>query len=94
VLVLALIPTDPRIGTGWDKGNHLLAFSVLAVLGIRSYPAFIVPVIVGLFLYGGLIEVLQAVLPWRYADWLDILADSVGVLIGWGIERLVRLSCH
>lgn len=94
MLVLALLPSDLSISTGWDKGDHVFAFSVLAVLGIRSYPAFIVPVVVGLFLYGGLIEVLQAVLPWRHAEWLDILADSVGVLIGWGVERLVRFSGH
>ena len=37
VLVLALMPTDvPMPSTGWDKSNHLLAFSVMALLGRRA----------------------------------------------------------
>ena len=77
--------------TGWDKGDHVLSFSVLAVLGIRSYPALIVPVVVGLFFYGGFIELLQAVTPWHYAEWFDLLVDGIGIVGGWGIERIVRL---
>lgn len=92
VLVLSLGPTlDRPSSTGWVKSDHLLAFAVLAVLGIRAYPAFIIPVIVGLFLYGGLIEILQALTPYRYARWSDVFADGVGILIGWAIERVSRM---
>ena len=90
VLVLSLLPPDEIPSAGWDKANHLLAFSVLAVLGIRSYPAFIVPVLIGLTLYGGLIEILQALTPYRYAEWFDLLADIAGILLGWGLERSIR----
>jgi VanZ family protein len=90
VLVLSLLPPFEMPSTGWDKSNHLLAFSALAVLGIRAYPAFIVPVILGLLVYGGLIEVLQALTPYRYAEWFDVLANAAGLLIGWTVERLLR----
>jgi VanZ family protein len=43
-----------------------------------------------LLLYGGLIEVLQALTPYRYAEWFDVLANAAGLLIGWAVERLFR----
>lgn len=64
VLVLALMPTDvPIPRTGWDKSNHLLAFSVMALLGRRAYPGRTVAVLAGLLVYGALIEVLQSFTP-------------------------------
>ena len=84
VLVLALVPAPPRLfTTGWDKSNHLLAFSVMAWLGARAFPRWIVYVLLGLFAYGGLIEILQSLTPTRSAEWLDLLADALGILVGW-----------
>ncbi len=40
VLVLSLLPPSvPQPTTGWDKSNHLLAFGVLALLGVRAWTA-------------------------------------------------------
>lgn len=87
VLVLSLVPADtPMPGTGWDKSNHLLAFCVLALLGGRAYPDHrAVGVLPGLLAYGVLIEVLQSFTPTRSAEWSDVLADALGVLLGWGM---------
>lgn len=86
VIVLALMPTATQVpSTGWDKGNHLLAFTVLAVLGLRAYPVHTVAVLLGLLIFGGLIELLQSLTPDRMAEWADWLADSLGLLLGWGI---------
>jgi VanZ family protein len=83
ILVLALSPTAPELpGTGWDKGNHVLAFLVLTVLGCRAYPHRIAVILAGAVLYGGLIEVLQSFTPYRSADWADLIADAVGVFFG------------
>ncbi|WP_213956015.1 VanZ family protein [Variovorax sp. dw_954] len=81
VLVLALVPTvPPEIPTtGWDKSNHMLAFAVLALLGRTAYSRRLAAVAVGLFLYGGLIEVLQSFTPTRMAEWGDLFADSLGI---------------
>jgi VanZ family protein len=86
ILVLALIPTAPYLpSTGWDKSNHLLAFAVLTILGCRAYPSRIAVVLVGAMFYGGLIEVLQSFIPYRSAEWADLIADAIGVLVGRGL---------
>ena len=91
VLVLALMPTDvPMPSTGWDKSNHLLAFSVMALLGRRAYPGRTMALFAGLLAYGALIEVLQFFTPNRSADWQDIVADAVGLASGWGAGRLAQ----
>ena len=92
VMVLALMPTDmPMPSTGWDKSNHLLAFSVMALLGRRAYPCRAMVVLAGLLAYGALIEVLQSFTPNRSADWQDLVADAVGLALGWGAEQLARV---
>ncbi|MDM0110735.1 VanZ family protein [Variovorax sp. J22R133] len=81
VLVLALIPKVPDgiPSTGWDKSNHMLAFAVLGLLGRIAYPGRLVRVLLGLFAYGGLIEILQAFTPERQAEWTDFFSDSLGL---------------
>ena len=92
VLVLALMPIVPHImpSTGWDKSNHMLAFAVLAVLGLWAYPGRMVVLLLGLLAYGGLIEVLQSFTPHRFAEWADVLADALGLIVGAGLGRLLR----
>jgi VanZ family protein len=91
VLVLSLIPPAPYLPTtGWDKSNHLLAFAVLSSLGCRAYPKHILSVMVGLPLYGGLIEVLQSFMPYHLAEWGDLIADGLGVVIGFGLTVFAR----
>jgi VanZ family protein len=84
VLVLALLPPRvPMPSTGWDKVNHVLAFTVLAMLGGPSFPQRIGRVLLGLLAYGGAIELLQGLTDYRSAEWLDLLADAAGLLVGW-----------
>jgi len=37
--------------------------------------------------YGALIEILQSFTTFRSADWHDLLADGLGLLLGWLITR-------
>ena len=91
VLVLALMPIVPHMpSTGWDKSNHLLAFAALAVLGLWAYPGRMAVLLLGLLAYGGLIEVLQSFTPDRFAEWADLLADAVGLLVGAGLASQLR----
>ena len=88
VLVLALIPAPPRLfTTGWDKSNHLLAFSVMAWLGLQAFPRRVGWLLASLLAYGALIEILQSFTPTRSAEWLDLLADALGIALGWLILR-------
>lgn len=91
VLVLALIPVPHYIpSTPWDKANHALAFAVLALLGCWSFPGRTAGVLLGLLAYGAFIELLQALVPYRMAEYLDLLADGAGLLVGWQLTHLFR----
>ena len=86
VMVLALLPTEmltAPVFDWWDKAQHALAFSVLTLLGFAALPGRMLPVVTGLVLYGVLIELAQLAVGWRFAEWQDVLADSVGVLLVW-----------
>ncbi|MFZ4481047.1 MAG: VanZ family protein [Rhodoferax sp.] len=96
VLMLALIPSPPRmLSTGWDKSNHMLAFASLGALGLLAFPQRLTAVVLCVLCYGALIEVLQSFTPNRSAEWLDLLADAAGIVLGWAITglmgRLTRL---
>lgn len=89
VLTLSLMPAPPpALGTGWDKSNHLLAFATLTWLALHAFPQRLRSLLLGLLAYGALIEILQSFTPTRSAEWLDLLADCVGILLGWGAARL------
>ncbi len=86
VSYLALTPKPPEMmDTGWDKLNHALAFAVLAFSANLSYPAAPnrwIYVLLALFVYGGLIEILQTFVPGRAGEWGDLVADTVGIACG------------
>ena len=89
VMVLSLSPMEPDAPSlGWDKANHMAAFAVLALLGCRAYPSHTGFVLAGLLIYGGLIEVLQSFTSYRQAEWADLLADALGLPLGWAVAWL------
>ncbi len=68
-----------------DKVKHIAAFAALALVGRlcgRPSGLNLLIVVGGLLLYGGLIEIVQTQLPYRQGDWADLLADSLGILLG------------
>jgi VanZ family protein len=89
-LALALWPLDspPPLHTGWDKTDHLLGFVVLGLLGQAAWPGRRVWVLGGLLAFGVLIELLQGLTGYRFADSKDVLADWLGVglaALAWSI---------
>ncbi len=80
---LALTPAPPRqADLGWDKLNHLAAFSALAVVAVLGRCGPYSRIAGALLAYGGLIEALQAFIPNRSGEWADLLADAVGIALG------------
>jgi VanZ family protein len=82
--VLSLLPVaylPPAAFDWWDKAQHALAFLVLSGLGLAGYPRQVARVLLGLLIFGALIELAQALTGWRYGEWQDWLADGVGVLV-------------
>jgi VanZ family protein len=90
VLVSALMPPQIIVPPmGWDKMNHAMTFAMLAMLGCRAYPERKVQVLLGLLAYGGVIELLQSLTSYRSAEALDVVADGVGLLVGWTFTRVL-----
>lgn len=91
---LALSPAPPPgMDTGWDKLNHLLAFASLALAACFSTGSGPLPALrsaLALLAYGGLIEVLQTLLPPRQGEWADLLADAMGIGLGLLAAALLR----
>lgn len=91
VTVLSLLPStflDSGVFNWWDKAQHALAFLTLGLLGLSAYPAFALRVLLGLALFAGVIELVQAAVIWRTGDLDDWLAD----LSGLGLAGLLRYS--
>jgi VanZ family protein len=105
VLALTLTPAPPNLTIGLsheDKWHHALGFAGLTLLGLcsRASRSQHAPwrLLVFLLAVGGGIEVLQAFIPNRGAEWLDWLADAAGIAMGWGLfalaHALVRRLCR
>lgn len=77
---------DPGVS---DKLSHFLVYGVLALLGRSAYDrAPWAPLLIGLAVYGVLMEGLQAFVPGRYTSGLDALANVLGILAGSGLSVL------
>jgi VanZ family protein len=89
---LAFAPlTEPPPGLSWDKGNHALAFFVMAWLADGGYPGRSRALARwGLLLgYGLLIELVQRLLPFREFSLLDWSADALGILLYVGVRAMI-----
>jgi VanZ family protein len=83
VAVLSLTPAAPSIG-GSDKLGHFLAYATLSLafsLIIRQRKS-LWRILFGLIAFGILMEYLQGLTGYRYADPEDALANSIGVVFG------------
>ena len=81
----------PNIFNIWDKLQHALAFAALTLTGDLAYSKHTKAVHISLILYGAAIEVMQKALTTTHlGDVSDLVADSVGVAIGFLIYLLVR----
>lgn len=93
VLYFALAPVPEREPlTGWDKANHVVAFGGLAVLGLLGWAPRERIVLAGLIGYGVFIEVLQLATVDHHFDLHDLVADAVGLAVGWCVLRAWRYA--
>lgn len=100
VIVLSLIPPFPIIQTpGYgDKVEHLFAYFVLMGWFAQIYhsPQQRLHYLIGFLLLGIGLEILQGFGGVRHADWLDILANTIGVCSAWYVtkNRLANLLVY
>ena len=92
VLVLTLMPTfwffgDKATAFDWfqhvDKWLHAVTFMALALWFTGLYERRVWWLMaLGLVLFGFLIEFFQLQISYRMAEWMDIAANTVGIIIG------------
>ena len=88
ITVLSLTPLDelPQ-APGSDKLHHLIAYAALSIpLSLRK-PKYWWFIVIFLLAYSGLIEIIQPYVN-RYGEWLDMAANSLGLILGISIAQL------
>lgn len=91
--VMAVVPHPPRLpGEPSDKIQHIVAFITLTALGYASFGrAAWLKLLIGLSIYGAVIEVVQMVPALhRDSDVLDWVADTAAVASVLALVRLFR----
>ncbi|PWB59288.1 MAG: VanZ family protein [Nitrosomonadales bacterium] len=90
IAYISLIPSPPapmRFPHA-DKLEHLISYAMLMGWFCQIYSARRQRIYLALacLAFGGIIELLQGWSGYRTADWLDWLADSLGVILGWALN--------
>ena len=85
-LVVLFSPSSPGPSWGFphlDKVVHLTLFALLAATARRRFGG-LPAVLVAVCAYAPVSEVVQGLaLPERTSDWHDVVADLIGVALGW-----------
>ncbi len=71
-----------------DKFNHIVGFLYLSVLGRFVYKTSYI--VLGLLLYGIFIEISQLFVPGRSCEFLDVVADGIGISFGVLVSNLFK----
>jgi len=88
ILSLYPLPVLPEV-PGSDKSHHLIAYSVLAIPMVIANPRNLLLYLLLLIIYGGLIEIIQPYVN-RYGEWLDFLANIIGVISTYIVVSIYR----
>jgi VanZ family protein len=89
IVWLSLTPAPPKVDIeSGDKLGHLAAYGVLMFWFAQLYLRRIAYA-AGFIAMGVALEFLQAWLGYRTLEALDMVANTAGVLLGWGLARLL-----
>lgn len=85
ILVLSLVPLNQVVVPGSDKLHHSLAYFACMFCWAQVYihPLSRLKLAIVFIAMGALIECIQGLTPYRTFEWLDIVANSVGVVTAW-----------
>lgn len=88
LLSLSPQPSLPEV-PGSDKSHHIIAYALLIFpLGL-SKPKNWLWIALFLLCWSGAIELLQPLVN-RYSEWLDLLANGMGLLCGFSVAHFFR----
>ena len=91
ITTLSLWPLDnlPLV-PGSDKTHHLIAYAALVLpVALRKPNRWMLLVVFFIF-YSGLIELVQPYMN-RYGEWLDLLANTAGVVCGVALAAVIKI---
>jgi len=80
ILSLTPLPELPDV-PGNDKTHHIIAYAVLAFPTALALPRRVLLMALVYVALGGLIETFQPYVN-RYGEWLDFIANVLGVMLG------------
>lgn len=94
ILIASFLPTSeiPEITFLWspDKIVHFGMYAILVILMRLAFFEMKIYNIIGFcIILGILIEILQPILSDRFFDYYDILANSIGVIIGYILLKFI-----
>ncbi|MCP4698130.1 MAG: VanZ family protein [Gammaproteobacteria bacterium] len=94
VVYLSLTSNPPDMAVpGGDKLGHFLAYGTLMGWFVLLFPRPIYPRLALFFILMGVsLEVLQGMGGYRSFEYLDMLANTGGVLLGWSLIGLTPLA--
>ncbi|PCH94912.1 MAG: hypothetical protein COB83_10200 [Gammaproteobacteria bacterium] len=81
---VAYLPNVP----GTDKTHHFIAYAALIFPTALKQPKNIVMITLGFIAFSGTIELIQPFVN-RYGEWLDMVANIVGLFCGWLLAQAV-----
>jgi len=89
VTIASLIPLPilPEV-PGSDKTHHLVSYALIALPVSLVKPKYWWAFLLFVVVWSGLIELIQPFVN-RYGEWLDLAANTVGVIIGYIIGQWV-----
>ncbi len=88
---LSLMPMPELVGKNInDLFLHFIAYGGVMWSFTQGYPETrILKLMSGLIVWGILLEMMQGLTSYRLFEWMDMVANSTGVVLGWVLSR-----CH
>ena len=91
ITTLSLWPAEhlPSV-PGTDKTHHFIAYAALALPAALRHPKYALYFVLSFITFSGVIELIQPYVN-RYAEWLDLLANTIGLAFGWLLAKIILL---
>ena len=89
VATLTLLPSAPQINLiSWDKAQHCIAYAALMWTFLQAWEGIhILRWAILLLVVGVGLELLQGLMGVRFMEYFDMLANGLGVLLGYAVWR-------
>jgi len=73
---------------GTDKTHHFIGYGALMFPSALKQPKYLFAIALSFIAFSGAIELIQPYVN-RYGEWLDMLANAVGLICGWLLAKTI-----